>query len=405
VRTAACALALLWAAAAPAQDLASVLRVARKAPPLPKPKGVVVRVNDVTGLRKAVAEAAPGTTILIADGTYKLDELLIAGEKLTIRGESGDREKVILDGGGKFTKIVRVRGAKDLTVADLTVANSLQYGIFFLGDSGIERMTVYNVKFHNCYTRGLKGTNATRVNDGLGQVLTGEQANAVRPRNGRVRFCLFVNDDVTPNNEPYGGDYVSGMDAMWLKDWVISDNVFFNIRGQHGGGRGAVFVWVNSEGVVAERNLLVNCDRGICFGNPSGDPVHMTGGVIRNNFIAAGRGQGIEVCRTRGTAVLNNTVFSAAGAANVVQFHQAAGPGNRFANNLLGGGAALPEGLAAESNTTGARADWFVNPSIGDLHLTAAAKPGKGKALAEVSDDFDGHKRGVPPEIGASEAK
>jgi hypothetical protein len=386
-------------------DVVQVLKNARKAPPLPKPAGAVVRVADVAGLRKAVAEAAPGTTILLAGGRYHLDELLLTQNGLTIRGESADREKVILDGDGKFTRIVRVRGAKDLTIADLTVANSRQYGIFFLGDSGIERLTVYNVKFHNCYTRGLKGTGATRVNDSGTVRLPPEEAEKVRPRAGQVRYCLFVNDDVTPNLEPYNGDYVSGMDAMWLKDWVIADNVFVNIRGRHGGGRGAIFVWVNSDNVVAERNLIVNCDRGICFGNPSGEPLHMTGGVIRNNFIVAGRSQAIEVCRTRGTAVLNNTIFSERTGQRVVQFHQLAGPGNRFVNNLVVGTLALPEEVVAAGNIAGGLADWFIDAAAGDLHLSlkAAGAVTKGQPLREVVDDFDGQKRADPPDVGADE--
>jgi hypothetical protein len=360
----------------PAADLAQVLKIARRAPPLSHPPGATIRVADVAGLRKAVSEAAPGTTILLADGVYPLEELLVTGSKLTIRGESGDREKVVLDGGGKFTRIVRIRGAKDLTIADITVANSRQYGIFFLGDSGVERLNVYNVKFHNCYVRGLKGTMATRSNDSASKILSPEETERVRPRQGQVRYCLFVNDGVTPNDEPYGGDYVSGIDAMWLKDWVIADNTFVNIRGQHGGGRGAIFVWVNSENVVVERNLIVNCDRGICFGNPSGDPLHMTRGMVRNNFIVAGLGQAIEICRTRDTAVLHNTIFCERPGQRTVQFHQLAGAGNRFLNNLVSGSLLLPDEVTEAGNVTGALAEWFVAPRLGDLRLTPKAARG-----------------------------
>jgi hypothetical protein len=220
-----------------------------------------------------------------------------------------------------------------------------------------------------------------------------------------VRHCLFINDDVTPNLEPFDGDYVSGMDAMWLKDWVIADNVFVNIRGQHGGGRGAIFVWVNSENVIAERNLIVSCDRGICFGNPSGGPVHMTGGVVRNNFIVAGRGQAIEICQARNTAVLNNTVFGSPSSRSTVQFAQLAGTGNRFINNLVLGTLGIPPEVTNEDNVTGAQAGWFVDPSIGDLHLTgeAAHAVGKGRPLKEITDDFDGQKRAARPDIGADE--
>jgi hypothetical protein len=388
-----------------AAEVAQVLKNAHKAPPLPKPAGKVVRVADVAALRKAVAVAEAGTTIVLANGRYVVEELLVTQDGLTIRGESSDRDKVILDGQGKFTKIIRIRGAEDLTIANLTVANSRQYGIFFLGDSNVQRLKVYNVKFHNCYTRGLKGTDAARINDSSTKRYPLAHVKKIRPTAGQVRYCLFVNDDINPNLQPFNGDYIGGIDMMWVKDWVIADNVFVNILGRRGGGRGAIFVWVKSENVVAERNLIVNCDRGICFGNPSGGPVHMTGGMVRNNFIVAGRSQAIEICQTRNTAVLNNTIVCNQPTQHVVQFHKLAGGNNRLINNLVRGRLEAPPEVMAENNVVGALDGWFVNLQIGNLHLTgkAVGALGKGRRLNEVTDDFDGQKRANSPEIGADE--
>jgi len=386
--------------------VAEALKVAAKAPPLPRPSGKVIRVSDVPALRDAVAGAEPGTTILLAEGRYQIDELLVTQDGLSIRGESGNRDDVILDGQGKFTKIVRIRGAKDLTIADLTVANSRQYGIFFLGDSDVQRLVVYNVKFHNCYTRGLKGTDAERINDSSTNRYPLEHARKIRPAAGQVRYCLFVNDEVNPNLQPFNGDYIGGIDMMWVKDWVIAGNLFINILGQRGGGRGAIFVWVNSEKVVAERNLIVNCDRGICFGNPSGGPVHMTGGVIRNNFIVAGHSQAIEICQARDTSVLNNTVVGANPAQRTVQVHKT-GAGNRCVNNLVCGGLDVSPEVTAENNVTNPPEGWFADPRVGDLHLTreATGALSQGKWLDEVVDDFDGEKRTHPPDIGADQRR
>ena len=165
---------------------------------------------------------------------------------------------------------------------------------------------------------------------------------------------------------------------------------------------GAIFVWVNSEGVIAERNLIVNCDRGICFGNTSAGPVHMSGGVVRNNFIVAGRSQAIEICQADHTAVLNNTVFSDPPAPRVVQFHNIAA-GNRFINNLVAGVLEAPPEVAVENNIVGPMDGWFVNPQADDLRLTgrAVAAFGKGRRLNEVTDDFDSRKRADPPDIWA----
>ena len=385
-------------------DLQAILKVAAKAPPLPEPAGTVVRVKTAEELREAARAAEPGTTILLADGRYDIDRLPIRADRLALRGASGDREKVILDGGGRFGRVVEIRGAKDLLIADLTVANAGQYGIFFYGDSDVQRLKVYNVKFHNCWVRGLKGTHAERINDSYRRRHPPETVRKIRPANGQVRYCLFVNDRVNPHTRPYGGDYIGGMDMMWLKDWVIADNVFVNIRGRNGVGRGAIFIWVNSENVVAERNLIFHCDRGICYGNPSGEPPHMTGGIVRNNFIVAGDSQAIEICQTKNVLVANNTIYSADPKRVAVQFHRR-NEGARCISNLLRGQLEAPEQVEKAHNLMGELSGFFVRPETGDLHLTGKAGDalGKGKPLKEVAEDFDGRKRKSPPDVGADE--
>ena len=85
---------------------------------------------------------------------------------------------------------------------------------------------------------------------------------------------------------------------MWLKNWVISDNVFRGIQGLNNGGRAAVFIWNNSEDVIVERNHVLGCDTGLAFGNPSGGTTHVTRGVMRNNMVTRGNYKAIELART-----------------------------------------------------------------------------------------------------------
>jgi len=328
---------------------------------------------------------------------------------LTIRSASGEREKVVLDGQCKFTKMIRVRGAKDLTIADMTMTNSRQYGIFMLGDSDCQRLKVWNMKFHNIWVRAVKGTHGMRVDDNPGKgILTVQQAMQRRPTGGQIRHCLFLNDTIKPfDDDGFDGDYVSGIDMMWLKDWTIADNVFVGIRGRNGRGRGAIFVWVNSEGVVAERNVIVNCDRGICFGNPSGDPLHMTGGIARNNFIVAGNRQGVEFVRTVGSMCYNNTILGTADRFAVLEYNECSWGGKCF-NNLVQGKISLNHDCARGNNYNGDLSGSLGRPEIGDLHLTPAGAEkagaevlGAGAALPEVTEDFDRHPRRSPPDIGA----
>ncbi len=364
-------------------DVQAVLRLLPTPARLPLSQERVRRVHTADELIAAINSSAPNTTVLLADGVYNLpmDKLCIAANGLCLRGESGDREKVILDGGTQWGRLVSIRGASDVLIADLAVRNCKRYGVFLYGDSNVQRPKVYNVKFHNCWVRGLKGTHPRRIQDKANQLNPPEVVEKIRPRGGEVRHCLFIDDHPkTFTDDTFDGDYIGGIDMMGLRDWTIADNAFIGIRGHNGGGRGAIFIWVGSDHVVAERNLIVNCDRGICFGNPSGDGPHMTAGIVRNNVIVGGVNMAIEMAQTVDTLVAGNSVwathFDYARTINVD--HGFAG--GRCINNLVHGKVDLPSAVESRGNIVGNLEGWFINPAIGDLRLTA-----QGRA-ARVSD-------------------
>jgi len=382
-------------------DLAAICKVAAEAPPLPKPKEPIVRVGTAAALYEAAETCKPGTTILLADGVYPLDRpLVIATDRVGLRGASGRREKVILDrGGGRGRRdaCVLVAGADDVLIADLTCRNSDGHGVQIAPHVGAQRTRIYHVKFHNIWTRGVKGSHPKYGHEPVGR--DRREILRKRPTGGEIRYCLFVNDHRKRLDDPFGGDYVGGIDMMWLKNWVIADNVFVGIRGRHGGGRGAIFIWVHSEDVVAERNVIVNCDRGICFGNPSGSRPHMTRGIARNNFVVGGADKAIEMCRTVDTRVCHNTVVARrADQAHSVHFFQGS-KGGGFFNNIVHGRVDLEAGVASGGNLAGNFPGWFAHRATGDLHLTdqAARALGAGHHLPDVPQDFDAHKRRTPP--------
>jgi len=389
-------------------DMGAVVKLAASAPALPKPKGQVVRVKTAGALYQTVATCKPGTTILLADGVYRLDRsVVIATDRVSLRGASGRREKVILDRGNRGKRgatIVTVADADDVLIADLTCRNSPGHGIAVAAQYGPQRTRIYNVMFHNIWIRHVKGMHPKYPHEPVGPHRA--EIMKKRPVGGSIRYCLFVNDRRKTNRrDGFNGDYVGGIDMMWLTDWVIADNVFVGIRGANGVGRGAIFVWVHSENVVAERNLVVNCDRGICFGNPSGSPIHMTRGICRNNFILGGVNTPIEMVRTADTKVYHNTVVAAsADFRRGIHFFQGADGGRCF-NNLLHGRLYLPKAVTAGHNVAGDLTGWFVNPAIGDLHLTGKASGAIGRArpLKAAGEDFDRQKRKSKPDVGADE--
>ncbi|HEX6971710.1 MAG TPA: hypothetical protein VF234_05790 [Limnochordia bacterium] len=383
--------------------------LSKAAPPLPPPEGAVVRVSTVSELQAAVRTAGPGTTILITDGTYRLTETLVLDrDGLALRGESGQREKVVLLGNGFHGEragpphAIRIIG-DHITVADLTIREFSLHGLDVKGELGPQHLLVHHVGFIDIGQRSIKVSSA-----GAGH------PNA---DHGVVEWSYFEQmQSISPDRDDgFGGNYVGGIDAHGVKGWVIRDNIFVNIRGATGAGRACIFIWNNSIDTVVERNLVIGCDVGISIGNPSGPNQfardgekvwHHTGGIVRNNFIVAPAGKiGAEMDKVRGLMFVHNTVVNGdPGYWRTVWFQQ---PTQALVikNNLVGGLITPFEGAQAEMahNITRAPREWFRDPENGDLRLTeaAAAALGAAQELEGVDDDFFGRPRTGAREIGA----
>src|SRR5881394_1091008 len=232
-----------------------------EAPPLPPRDGAVVRASTADGLLAAAEGAAAHATILLADGHYRLPRVMVLRGKqdLTLRSAAGDPAKVTLSGKGweseaKDDDLIHIGRCDGVTLAGLTFADCRSYGVKVEAENSPKDIVIYNCRFRDIGVRAIKGS-------------AGQDPN-VRAVKGAVRYCRFENTRVPPADWLFGGDYISAIDMMALEDWTFSDNSFRNIKGRNGGGRAAIFIWVRSRRVVVERNLLIDCDRGVAFGNP-----------------------------------------------------------------------------------------------------------------------------------------
>jgi hypothetical protein len=198
---------------------------------------------------------------------------------------------------------------------------------------------------------------------------------------------------------------------MFARDWTISDNTFVGIQGRTRQARGAIFVWHESEGCVIERNVIVDCDSGICLGNshrPADIAIHCTGFMVRNNFVTRAPENGILADYTRDCQILHNTVHDPGNRLGrlIRLVHDNAGL--RVANNLLSGPPLRNEStsrIELRNNLQEARTAYFVDPETGNLRLTAGATDAIDRAvpLPEVTEDIDRRPRGARPDIGAHE--
>lgn len=378
-----------------------------KAPPLPRPRGAVIRVANVEELFAAADQVKPGGTILLADGHYLLPRRLeIKSDRVALRGTSRNREQVVLDGGG-LGEAVAVTGCSDVTIADLTVQNVRWNGIKINSETGVQRLVIYDCILRNIWQRAVKG------------VLVPEaDREKLRPTGCRVQYCLFTNDhpkrfedDPADTAENFNGNYIGGIDVMFARDWVISDNVFVGIHGRTGEARGAVFLWHDTQGCIVERNVIIDCDSGICLGNshrPEEIAIHCTGCIVRNNFVTRAPENGILADYTRDCRIVHNTIYDPDSRLGRLIRLVHDNDGLLVANNLISGPPIRNESgssIRFQSNVVG---DWtasLVDPGAGNLHLTSRATEAIDRAtpLREVTEDINRKPRGARPDVGAHE--
>lgn len=381
-----------------------------KAPPLAAPEGQVIRVANVEQLLTAAERVKPGGTILLADGHYTLPRHVeIKNNRVTLRGGSGRREAVVLDGGPeRLGELVWIDRSSGVTIADLTIQNARWNGFKINSDQGATRVTIYNCVIHNVWQRGVKGPAVPK-----------ERRDHGRPSDCRIQYCLFYNDrpkefadDPADRPDNFNGNYIGGIDAMYAKGWTISDNLFVGLQGRTREGRGAIFLWHDAQDCLIERNVIVDCDAGICLGNSYRGPettVHCTRCTVRNNFVTRCPENGILADYTRDCKILHNTVHEPRSRLGRLVRLVHDNDGMQVAGNLLSASAVRlesPSAMKIENNLVLDVTGLVRDAACGDLHIKAAL-PSQGtlQRLAAAPDDFDRRHRGTSTSVGAVESR
>ena len=360
-------------------------------PPLSPPTGTVVTVTTEAELRDRAHNAAAGTTIMVSPGTYNLGDVVhIVNDDIAVRGATGNRDDVILDGGGMLATgryHVILIDADGVTIADLTIRNGDEHAISV---NGSDRPRLYNLHILDA---GYQLVKINPIGDGS--------------EDGLLACSRLEYTTTSPE------DYTNGISAHDAHDWTVRDNQWYRIRTPGNAPVPTILFWSGSSGTLVERNLLVDCYQGISFGNASHGAGDHTGGIVRNNVIYASQPHDVvvEMVHASGWLVAHNTalLLSPDGVTHGMEarFPDASGT---FAYNLTNMDIPLNRdgghgtGLG---NVTNAQSSWFVDASSADLHLVASATEAIDQAapLPEVSDDYDGDARphGSAPDVGADE--
>jgi len=383
--------------------LQAIVLIMAALPGLPATATTVV--HTVAELVDAVNATAHGgdTTILLADGTYMLngEYLRIAANGVTVRSRSGNRDQVVLDGNYQTTEIFQIV-ASNVTIADLRLQRALDHPIHVMATAGsdVTGTLISNVHIVD------PGQQALKINP--------DSARSHFVDNGRIANCLIEltdsgRDMVWDHN---GSCYTGGVDAHQAHNWIVEDNRIQGFWCSGGLAEHGIHFWSNSADTLVQRNLIIDCDRGIGFG--LGSSGH-SGGIIRNNMIYHGPDHshsdvGIGLESASGAQVYNNTIFHEHGYPNGIEYRFGASNNLTIVNNLCNRLiASRNDGTTTllSHNINNAAADWFTDVQSGDLHLRAKRTGVTGAALniAGLTEDYDMQTRplGAGPDIGADE--
>ena len=356
----------------------------------------VIEAKNIDQLFNAVNEAnkSGNLIILIRDGKYILNKMIwISGNNVTIKGQSGKRSKVILMGKGgmtgKISHVFNVVG-KNFTARDLTIGWVANHAIQIHGENNADNCKIINVRFVDTREQMLKISSKKEINAGAD--------------NGLVMNCVF---EYTSKVGPQY--YIGGIDCHQGSNWVIRNNVFKNIKSPETRlAEHAIHFWSNSSNTLVEKNIIINCDRGIGFG--LGNSGHI-GGIIKNNMVYTTRDVGIGLENSKNTKVYNNTVYTEK-YSNSIEYRFRDSNGIKIFNNLTNKNISKRDGANAEvkSNYIKAKKNWFVDINNGNLHLKNNYKEVINMGIElknDVKDDIDGQKRPINSkfDIGADEVK
>jgi hypothetical protein len=416
---AAVALSLLAALAAGARggeydvpEVAAALIEQKKAPPLPPPTGKIVKVATAAELERAVSNLESGQTIVIAKGTYKPRQDMLVGHRnrgkeplrnIAIRGETGKREDVVITGPGKEDREGRPRtgfqfyNVDGALIADVSIGDYFWHPIMCQGGHGCRKVRMYNLRLFDAGEQFVKGS---------------------KPKDCVVEHCLIEYTRIGPIAND---GYTQGVDFHAAERTVVRDCIFRNmhvkpgLKHQYGP---AVLMWSGSRDTLVERNVFLDCDRGVALGLTA-TRGHV-GGMIRNNFFYTSRriknaDCPIMVWNSPGTKVLHNTVLTNGTYANAIEYRFEQTRDVVIANNVTDGRILARSGAKAEvyGNFTEAKPDMFVDAAGCDLHLKKAVPEIVGRAeklraplaAGDCTEDFDGQARPAdrPADLGADQ--
>lgn len=178
----------------------------------PENQNVINVPGDAPTIQAAVDMAVPGDLILVEEGVYA-ESVTVDVDNIVIRGV--DRNKVILDGEGRFGNGIRVAGANGVAIENMTARDYQQNGFYWTEAVG------YRASYLTAVRNGLYGIYAF---DAEGGVIEHSYASGHPDAGFYIGQCDPCDAVIRDSIAEYNGLGYSGTNAS--NNLYIIDNVF-----------------------------------------------------------------------------------------------------------------------------------------------------------------------------------
>ncbi len=371
-----------------------------------------VPVSNASELEAAIAAAAPGDVILLADGTYPITNI-------TCGADGTEAEPIVVRSVNRLGAHVEISGLEGFIV------NGAHWHFEGLDISGV--CANHSNCEHAFHVVGAEGfvLRHSRVRDFNAQLKANATAGgAAIPHRGTVEYCEIA-DTATRNT----GNPVSKLNINTGDDWVVRGNFIHDFH--KGGGNNisyGAFMKSGGNRGLFERNLVVcsldvntgGARLGLSFGGggtgnqfcaPAFDAnvdcaVEHYEGTMRNNIVVSCSDVAVYLNQSRDTRLLHNTFIDTSG----VDFRYENSDGQAV-GNLLDGRIRDRDGSShtATDNLTQQPLSFFEGLYADPLGLDFAiigdgSSLETGAMLPDVADDYCARTRpGSNVAIGALE--
>lgn len=183
--------------------------------PDPAADGILEVPGEYPTIQDAVDASSSGDLILIAPGVYN-EAVDVETDGITIRGLS--RNDVILDGGTTLDNGIRVLGASNVAVENLTAINYTNNSVFWIGSTG------YRASYITTQRTGDYGIYAFDSVDGLIEHSYTQGSKDAGIYIGQCYPCNAVVDDVISEHNGLGYSGTNSGGELYIVNSVFRNN-------------------------------------------------------------------------------------------------------------------------------------------------------------------------------------